>query len=178
MCVDYRALNDLTIKDRSPLPRIDDLLAQLHGATVFSSIDLAQGYHQIRIAEEDVPETGFTTPDGHYNFKVMCFGLSNAPGTFQKLMNRLLRKEVGKYVVVYLDDILIFSKTPEDHIIHQREILNILRDNQLFAIFSKCDLNMPEVLYLGHIVSKAGVLLILKRSALSKIGQCLRICMI
>ena len=157
MCVDYRALNDLTIKDRSPLPRIDDLLAQLHGATVFSSIDLAQGYHQIRIAEEDVPKTGFTTPDGHYNFKVMCFGLSNAPGTFQKLMNRLLRKQLGKYVVVYLDDILIFSKTPEDHIIHLREILNILRDNKLFAKFSKCDLNMPEVLYLGHIVSKAGV---------------------
>ena len=134
MCVDYRALNDLTIKDRSPLPRIDDLLAQLHGATVFSSIDLAQGYHHIRIAEEDMPKTGFTAPDGHYNFQVMCFGLSNAPGTFQKLMNRLFRKQLGKYLVVYLDDILIFSKTPEDHIIHLREILNILRDNEPFAI--------------------------------------------
>ena len=175
MCVDYRALNDLTIKDRSPLPRIDDLLAQMHGATVFSSLDLAQGYHQIRIAEEDVPKTGFTTPDGHYNFKVMCFGLSNAPGTFQKVMNRLFNKSLGKYVVVYLDDILIFSKTPEDHVKHLRTVLSILRDNKLFAKLSKCDLNMAEVLYLGHLVSGNGLAqLTLRRLVLSKIGQYLR----
>ena len=157
MCIDYRALNDLTIKDRSPLPRIDDLLAQMHGATVFSSLDLAQGYHQIRIAEEDVPKTGFTTPDGHYNFKVMCFGLSNAPGTFQKVMNRLFQNSLGKYVVIYLDDILIFSKSPEEHIRHLRSVLSVLRDNKLFAKLSKCDLNMPEVLYLGHLVSAKGL---------------------
>lgn len=157
MCVDYRALNDLTIKDRSPLPRIDDLLAQMHGATVFSSLDLAQGYHQIRIAEEDVPKTGFTTPDGHYNFKVMCFGLSNAPGTFQKLMNRLFKDQLGKYVVIYLDDILIFSKTPEEHLCHLRTVLTILRNSRLYAKLSKCDLNMPELLYLGHLVSKNGL---------------------
>ena len=157
MCIDYRALNQLTVKDRSPLPRIDDLLSQMNGATVFSSLDLAQGYHQIRIAQEDIPKTGFTTPFGHYQFKVMCFGLTNAPGTFQKVMNRLFHKSMHKYVVVYLDDILISSKTPEEHLIHLREVLSILRNNKLFAKLSKCDLNMPQVLYLGHIVSKDGL---------------------
>ena len=157
MCIDYRALNQLTIKDRSPLPRIDDLLSQMNGATVFSSLDLAQGYHQIRIADEDVPKTGFTTPFGHYQFKVMCFGLSNAPGTFQKVMNRIFNKQLHKYVVIYLDDILIFSKTPEEHVQHLREVLSILRANKLYAKLSKCDFNMPQVLYLGHIVSKDGL---------------------
>ena len=157
MCIDYRALNNLTVKDRSPLPRIDDLLSQMNGAKVFSSLDLAQGYHQIRIADEDVPKTGFTTPFGHYQFKVMCFGLSNAPGTFQRVMNRLFSKQMHKYVVIYLDDILIFSKTPEEHIQHLREVLSILRDNNLFAKMSKCDLNMAQVLYLGHVVSRDGL---------------------
>ena len=157
MCVDYRSLNHLTIKDRSPLPRIDDLLSQMNGATVFSSLDLAQGYHQIRIADEDVPKTGFTTPFGHYQFKVMCFGLSNAPGTFQKVMNRLFSKQLHKYVVIYLDDILVFSKTPEEHVQHLREVLSILRDNRLYAKLSKCDFNMPQVLYLGHVVSRDGL---------------------
>ena len=157
MCIDYRALNQLTVKDRSPLPRIDDLLSQMDGAKVFSSLDLAQGYHQIRIADEDVPKTGFTTPFGHYQFKVMCFGLSNAPGTFQRVMNRLFHKQMHKYVVIYLDDILIFSKTAEEHVQHLREVLSILRDNQLFAKMSKCDLNMPSVLYLGHVVSRKGL---------------------
>ena len=157
MCVDYRALNQITIKDRSPLPRIDDLLSQMHGATVFSSLDLAQGYHQIRIADEDVEKTGFTTPFGHYQFKVMCFGLSNAPGTFQKVMNRLFSQQLHKYVVIYLDDILIFSKTPEEHLLHLRKVLTILRENSLYAKLSKCDLNMSQVLYLGHIVSRNGL---------------------
>ena len=157
MCVDYRALNQLTIKDRSPLPRIDDLLSQMNGATIFSSLDLAQGFHHIRIAEEDVPKTGFTTPFGHYQFKVMCFGLSNAPGTFQKLMNKLFSKQLYKYVVVYLDDILILSKSPEEHVQHLREVLSILRANRLFAKLSKCDFNMPQVLYLGHVVSQDGL---------------------
>ena len=107
MCIDYRALNQLTVKDRSPLPRIDDLLSQMNGAKVFTSLDLAQGYHQIRIADEDIQKTGFTTPFGHYQFKVMCFGLSNAPGTFQKVMNKIFSKQLHKHVVVYLDDILI-----------------------------------------------------------------------
>ena len=157
MCIDYRALNQLTVKDRSPLPRIDDLLSQMNGATVFSSLDLAQGYHQIRIAEEDIPKTGFTTAFGHYQFKVMCFGLSNAPGTFQKVMNRIFAKQLHKYVVIYLDDILIFSKTPEEHVAHLREVLSILRANRLYAKLSKCDFNMSQVLYLGHVVSRDGL---------------------
>ena len=157
MCVDYRALNNLTVKDRSPLPRIDDLLAQMSGATVFSSLDLAQGYHQIRIAEEDIPKTGFTTAFGHYHFKVMCFGLSNAPATFQTLMNRIFSAQLHKYVVVYLDDILIFSKNAAEHEKHLREVLSILRQHQLYAKLSKCDLNQSELLYLGHVVSKAGL---------------------
>ena len=157
MCIDYRSLNNLTVKDRSPLPRIDDLLSQMNGAKVFSSLDLAQGYHQIRIADEDVPKTGFTTPYGHYQFKVMCFGLSNAPGTFQRVMNRLFSKQMHKYVVIYLDDILIFSKSPEEHVQHLKEVLSILRKHKLFAKMSKCDLNMSQVLYLGHIVSRDGL---------------------
>ena len=157
MCIDYRALNNLTVKDRSPLPRIDDLLSQMNGATVFSSLDLAQGYHQSKIVEEDIPETGFTTPFGNYQFKVMCFGLTNAPGTFQQVMNRIFSKQLHKFVVIYLDDILIFSKSPEEHVQHLREVLSILRAHKLFAKLSKCDLNMPEVLYLGHIVSRDGL---------------------
>ena len=157
MCIDFRALDQLTIKDRNPLPRIDDLLSQMNGAKIFSSLDLAQGYHQIRIAPEDIPKTGFTTPFGHYQFKVMCFGLSNAPGTFQKVMNRLFHKQMHKFVVIYLDDILIFSKPPEEHLSHLREVLSILRANNLYAKLSKCDLNMSQVLYLGHVVSREGL---------------------
>ena len=153
-----RALNQLTIKDRSPFPRIDDLLSQMHGATVFSSLDLAQGYHQIRIADEDVEKTGFTTPFGHYQFKVMCFGLSNAPGTFQKVMNRLFSQQLAQ-ICCHLSWMTYLSsaRSPEEHLLHLRKVLSILRENSLYAKLSKCDLNMSQVLYLGHIVSRDGL---------------------
>ena len=133
MCVDYRALNKLTVKNRYPLPRIDDLFDQLQGAVVFSSLDLASGYHQIRITDEDVPKTAFRTPMGHYQFRVLCFGLTNAPSTFQAVMNRLLEPFIGKFALVYMDDVLIYSKSSADHAEHVRLVLQKLREHRLFA---------------------------------------------
>ena len=157
MCVDYRALNKITTKNKYPLPRIDDLLDQLHGASVFSSLDLQSGYHQIRIKEEDVPKTAFRTPLGHYQFRVLSFGLTNAPATFQATMNNIFRKQLGRFVLMYLDDILIFSKSPEEHAEHFRTVLDILRANHLYAKLSKCEFNKPELQFLGHIVGRQGI---------------------
>ena len=154
MCVDYRALNNLIIKDRSPIPRIDDLLDRMAGASVFSSLDLASGYRQIKIATEDIPKSGFTTPFGHYEFEIMCFALRNAPATFQTVMNSIFSAQMHNFVVVYLDDILVFSKNAEEH---EREVLQVLRDNKLYAKLLKCDFNKSELLYLGHIVSREGL---------------------
>jgi hypothetical protein len=157
MCMDYRALNKLTKKNKYPLPRIDDLLDRLGGATVFSSLDLASGYHQIRIAEADVPKTAFRTPLGLYEWKVLPFGLTNAPATFQAVMNDVFREHLGKSVLVYLDDILVFSKTPEEHETHLRQVLALLRKHQLYAKRKKCVFNQPEVSFLGHVVGVGGV---------------------
>jgi hypothetical protein len=157
MCIDYRALNKLTVKNRYPLPRIDDLLDQLQGAKVFSSLDLQSGYHQIRISDQDVPKTAFRTPMGHYQFKVLCFGLTNAPATFQSVMNNIFRKYLGKFVLVYIDDILVFSQTPEQHVEHLKLVLRLLRDNHLYAKMSKCELNRPELKFLGHVVGQEGI---------------------
>ena len=155
MCIDYRALNKLTVPNRYPIPRIDDLLDRMQGAQVFSSLDLASGYHQIRISDEDVPKTGLTSLFGRYHFKVLCFGLSNAPSTFQGVMNHKFREQIAKgYVVVYLDDI---SKIAQDHERHLDEILGILEQNELYAKLTKCDLKKPELLYLGHILGRDGV---------------------
>ena len=156
MCIDYRALNAITSRNRYPLPNIADLLDRFTGATVFSSLDLASGYHQIRISDDDVPKTAFTTPFGHYEFKVLSFGLTNAPATFQAVMNRLFG-HLHKFCVVYLDDILIFSKTPEEHEQHLDTVLQILEREGLYAKLKKCDFNKPEVLYLGHILSRDGI---------------------
>ena len=157
MCLDYRALNKITVHNKYPLPRIDDLIDKMSGAKCFSSLDLASGYHQIRIAEEDVPKTAFSTPFGHYQFKVLAFGLTNAPATFQYAMNDLFAAQLGRYVCVYLDDILIFSKNAEDHEKHLEEVLSILEKNKFFAKLSKCDFNRNELLYLGHIIGADGM---------------------
>ncbi|KAJ9507837.1 hypothetical protein QJQ45_019250, partial [Haematococcus lacustris] len=158
MCVDYRALNKLTVRDRYPLPRIDDLFDKLQGKTIFSSLDLQSGYHQIRIIPEDVPKTAFVTPEGQFQYKVLSFGLTNAPATFQRVMNRVFEKQLKEgFVLVYLDDILVMSSSPEEHAMHLKEVLQVMKDNQLYAKLSKCDFNRPELKFLGHIVGRQGI---------------------
>ena len=154
MCVDYRALNKVTVKNRYPLPRIEDLFDKLRHATVFSSLDLAQGYHQIRITDADVPKTAFRTPFGHYQWRVLSFGLTNAPATFQRLMNDVFRSYLDDFVLVYLDDILIFSRSVEEHKDHLRKVLTTLQQHQLYAQPAKCHFFKDEVAYLGHMVGK------------------------
>ena len=157
MCVDYRALNKQTIKNRYPLPRTDELLDQLHGAAVFSKIDLQSGYHQVRVAEDDVYKTAFRTRYGHFEFKVLPFGLTNAPATFMSFMHDVLRPYLDEFVVVFLDDILIFSKNEAEHLAHLKLVLQKLREHHLFAKLSKCAFCLQEVEFLGHIVTKDGI---------------------
>ncbi|KAL0556806.1 hypothetical protein IC582_005323 [Cucumis melo] len=157
LCIDYRELNKVTVKNRYPLPRIDDLFDQLQGATVFSKIDLQSGYHQLMIKDEDVPKTAFRSRYGHYEFIVMSFGLTNAPAMFMDLMNRVFREFLDTFVIVFIDDILIYSKTEAEHEKHLRMVLQTLRDNKLYAKFSKCEFWLKQVSFLGHVVSKAGV---------------------
>ncbi|KAL0544913.1 hypothetical protein IC582_020043 [Cucumis melo] len=157
LCIDYRELNKVTVKNRYPLPRIDDLFDQLQGATVFSKIDLRSGYHQLRIKDGDVPKTTFRSRYGHYEFIVMSFGLTNAPAVFMDLMNRVFREFLDTFVIVFIDDILIYSKTEAEHEEHLRIVLQTLRDNKLYAKFSKCEFWLKQVSFLGHVVSKAGV---------------------
>ncbi|KAL0546671.1 hypothetical protein IC582_016583 [Cucumis melo] len=157
LCIDYRELNKVTVKNRYPLPRIDDLFDQLQGATVFSKIDLRSGYHQLRIKDEDIPKTAFRSRYGHYEFIVMSFGLTNAPAVFMDLMNRVFREFLDTFVIVFIDDILIYSKTEAEHEEHLRMVLQTLRDNKLYVKFSKCEFWLKQVSFLGHVVSKAGV---------------------
>ncbi|KAD2805270.1 hypothetical protein E3N88_38647 [Mikania micrantha] len=139
MCIDYRELNNVTIKNRCPLPRIDDLFDQLQGSSYYSKIDLRSGYHQLRIQEEDIPKTAFRKRYGHYEFLVMPFGLTNAPTIFMDLMNRVCKPYLDKFIIVFIDDILIYSKTQEEHAEHLRLVLELLKTEQLYAKFSKCD---------------------------------------
>ncbi|GJS02100.1 putative reverse transcriptase domain-containing protein [Tanacetum coccineum] len=133
MCIDYRELNKLTVKNRYPLPRIDDLFDQLQGSSVYSKIDLRSGYHQLRVRNEDIPKTAFRTRYGHYEFQVMPFGLTNAPAVFMDLMNRVCRPYLDKFVIVFIDDILIYSKTKEEHDVHLRLILELLKKEEFYA---------------------------------------------
>ncbi|XP_019241408.1 PREDICTED: uncharacterized protein LOC109221378 [Nicotiana attenuata] len=138
MCIDYRQLNKVTVKNKYPLPRIDDLFDQLQGAKVFSKIDLRSGYHQLRIRASDVPKTAFRTRYGHYEFLVMSFRLTNAPAAFMELMNRVFRTYLDSFVIVFIDDILIYSRSQEEHEQHLRVVLQTLRDSRLYAKFSVC----------------------------------------
>ncbi|GJY10510.1 putative reverse transcriptase domain-containing protein [Tanacetum coccineum] len=149
MCIDYRELNKLTIKNRYPLPRIDDLFDQLQGSRYFSKIDLRSGYHQLRVHEDDIPKTAFRTRYGHFEFTVMPFGLTNAPAVFMDLMNRVCKLYLDKFVIVFIDDILIYSKTKEDHEVHLGLVLELLRKEKLYAKFSKCEFWLQEVQFLG-----------------------------
>ncbi|TKC11711.1 hypothetical protein FA727_23790, partial [Robertmurraya kyonggiensis] len=157
MCIDYRALNEVTIKNKYPLPRIDDLFDQLRGACVFSKIDLRSGYHQMRIRVTDIPKTAFTTRYGLYEFTVMSFGLTNAPAYFMYLMNSVFMDYLDKFVVVFIDDILVFSKNEEEHEEHLRLVMQRLREHQLYAKLSKCEFWLKEVSFLGHVLSNGGV---------------------
>ncbi|KAL1191712.1 RNA-directed DNA polymerase-like protein [Cardamine amara subsp. amara] len=157
LCIDYRGLNRVTVKNRYPLPRIDELLDQLRGATWFSKIDLASGCHQIPIDEVDVRKTAFRTRYGHYEFVVMPFGLTNAPAAFMKLMNNVFREHLDEFVIVFIDDILVYSKTREDHEHHLRIVMSKLREHKLFAKLSKCSFWQREIGFLGHVVSDKGV---------------------
>ena len=157
LCIDYRQLNKVTIKNKYPLPRIDDLLDQLREAIVFSKIDLRPGYHYIRVKEEDILKTTFRTKYGHYEFLVMPFGLNNAPAIFMEYMNRIFRSFLDKFVMVFIDDILIYSKTKKEHEEHLRIVLQILKEKQLYAKLEKCDFWLKEVKFLGHMINENGV---------------------
>jgi hypothetical protein len=157
LCVDYRPLNAVTIKNKYPLPRIDILFDQLARAKVFSKIDLRSGYHQIKIKPCDIPKMAFSTRYGLYEYLVMSFGLTNAPAYFMYLMNSVFMPELDKFVVVFIDDILIYSKNNEDHANHIRIVLQRLRDHRLYAKFSKCEFWLDSVKFLGHTISSEGI---------------------
>ena len=157
MCVDYRAFNKVTIHNRYPLPRIDELLDRLQGARLFTKIDLRSGYHQIRVHPEDVHKTAFRTRYGHFEFFVLPFGLTNAPATVMHLMHSIFREQLDDFIVIFLDDILVYSRDLKGHVTHVHKTLEILRQNQLYAKVSKCAFFQSSVEYLGHIVSAKGL---------------------
>ncbi|GJT38253.1 putative nucleotidyltransferase, ribonuclease H [Tanacetum coccineum] len=157
MCIDYQELNKLTVKNRYPLPIIDDLFDQLQGSSVYSKIDLRSGYHQLRVREEYIPKTAFRTRYGHYEFQVMPFGLTNAPAVFMDLMNRVCKPYLDKFVIVFIDNILIYLKNKQEHEEHLKLILELLKKEELYAKFSKCEFWIPKVQFLGHVIDSEGI---------------------
>ncbi|KAD4586366.1 hypothetical protein E3N88_23967 [Mikania micrantha] len=158
LCIDYRELNKITIRNRYPLPRIDDLFDQLQGAKCFSKIGLRSGYHQLKIKDSDISKSSFRTRYGHYEFVVMPFGLTNAPAVFMDLMNRVFHDFLDKFVIVFIDDILVYSKSKKEHEEHLRAVLEILRQKKLYAKFSKCDFWLDKVAFLGHVIYAEGIM--------------------
>jgi hypothetical protein len=165
MCFNYRALNEVTIKNKYPLPRIEDLFDQLRGGSVFSKIDLRSGYHQLRVRLSDIPKTTFITKYGLYEFTVMSFGLMNASSFFMDLMNNVFMDYLDKFEVVFIDDILIYSQSEEEHVNHLKMVLQRLREHQLYEKLSKCEFWINEVLFLGHIINKEGLIVDPKKVA-------------
>jgi hypothetical protein len=157
MCVDYRSLNVVTVKNKYSLPHIEYLFDEMRGARVFSKIDLRSGYHQMKIRPSDIPKTAFWTRYGLYEFMVMSFGLTNVPAYFMNLINKVFMEYLDRFVVLFIDDILIYSKSDSDHEEHLRLVLQKLRDNQLYAKYSKCEFWIDEVPFLGHIISNGGI---------------------
>ena len=157
MCIDYQQVNKVMVKNKYPLPRIEDFFDQLKGAGVFSKIDMRSGYYQLKVKEVDVPKTAFRTRYGHYEFLVMPFGLTNAPAAFMDLMNRVFRPYLDQFVVVFIDDILVYSKDEQEHEQHLKIVLQTLREKKLYAKLSKCDFWLKEVSFLVHIVSAEGI---------------------
>ncbi|GKD13580.1 putative reverse transcriptase domain-containing protein [Tanacetum coccineum] len=157
MCIDCRELNKLTVKNRYPILRIDDLFNQLQGSSVYSKIDLKSGYHQLKVRDEDIPKTAFRTRYGHYEFQVMPFGLTNAPAIFIDLMNRVCKPFLDKFVIIFIDDILIYSKSEEEHAEHLKLFLKLLKKEELYAEFSKCEFWLSKVQFLGHVIDSEGI---------------------
>ena len=150
-------MNQATIKNKYPLPRIDDLFDQLQGAGIFSKIDLRSGYHQLKISEQDIPKTAFRTRYGYYEFRVMLFRLTNAPAAFMALMNRVFQPYLDKFIIVFIDDILVYSRSADEHAEHLRIALQTLREKQLYAKLSKCEFWIEHVIFLGHVISEQGI---------------------
>ncbi|KAK9942868.1 hypothetical protein M0R45_008513 [Rubus argutus] len=159
LCIDYRQLNKVTIKNKYPLPRIDDLFDQLRGAQIFSKIDLRSGYHQLLVKEGDIAKTAFNTRYGQYEWLVMSFGLTNALAIFMDLMNRVFSPFLDQFIIVFIDDILIYSKIKEDHEKHLEAALQVLRAHKMYAKFEKCDFWQNQVKFLGHVVSHRGIVM-------------------
>ena len=175
LCIDYQGINQVIVKNKYLIPRIDELLDRLHGSKVFMKIDLRSGYYQIRVKESDVPKIAFSMRYGHYEFTIMSFGLTNAPMTFNRLMQDIFKPYLDDFVLVFFDEILVYSKSMEEHEGHVRKVLQLLRENKLYAKKSKCTFCTSQIEYLGFIVSEEEIDLLYQRKKYQLTLQRLRI---